>query len=180
MSGHSKWNNIKNKKGAADAKRAQVFTAIVKNIRIAAKNGGDPNSNPTLRLWVDKAKAANMPKDKIQRAIDIGTGKFGGGMMQEVTYEAFGPDGVALMIMTVTDNTNRMSSELKAVLTRAGGNMAGPGSAKYMFEFDKGKQEYHCLMPLEASQSTREQVEDLKDKLAEVEGVEGVFPALAS
>ena len=178
MSGHSKWNNIKNKKGAEDAKRAQVFTNLVKNIRIAAKNGGDINANPTLRLWVDKAKAANMPKDKIQRAIDIGTGKLAGGAMQEITYEAFGPGGVGLMIMAVTDNTNRTSSELKAILTRNGGSMGGPGAASYMFSFDKEKQEYQVTMPLEVDDETRKQLEELRELLSEVEGVEGVYVAV--
>ena len=179
MSGHSKWNNIKNKKGAEDAKRAQIFTGLVKNIRIAAKNGGDVNSNPTLRLWVDKAKAANMPKDKIQKAIDIGSGKIAGGAMQEITYEAFGPGGVGLMIMAVTDNTNRTSSELKAILTRNEGSMAGPGAAGYMFEFDKQTQEYKVTMPLEISEGDREKLEELKEKLSEVEGVEGVYAAVS-
>ena len=179
MSGHSKWNNIKNKKGAEDAKRAQIFTGLVKNIRIAAKNGGDVNSNPTLRLWVDKAKAANMPKEKVQKAIDIGSGKIAGGTMQEITYEAFGPGGVGLMIMTVTDNTNRTSSELKAILTRNEGSMAGPGAASYMFEFDKQTQEYKVTMPLEISKTDREKLEELKEKLSEVEGVEGVYAAVS-
>ena len=179
MSGHSKWNNIKNKKGAEDAKRAQIFTGLVKNIRIAAKNGGDPASNPTLRLWVDKAKAANMPKDKIQKAIDIGSGKIAGGAMQEITYEAFGPGGVGLMIMTVTDNTNRTSSELKAILTRAGGSMASPGAAGYMFAFNKETQDYTVTMPLEVDEQTKAQIEELKEKLSEIEGVEGVYAAIA-
>ena len=179
MSGHSKWNNIKNKKGAEDAKRAQAFTALVKNIRIAAKQGGDPASNPTLRLWVDKAKAANMPKDKIQRAIDIGAGKLAGGNMQEITYEAFGPGGVGLMIMAVTDNTNRTSSEIKALLTRHGGSMGGPGAAAYMFTFDKEKQEYQTTMPLEVDETVRAQIEELKELLAQIEGVEGIYAALA-
>lgn len=175
MAGHSKWNNIKNKKGATDAKRAQIFTNLVKNIRIAAKNGGDPNANPALRLWVEKAKEANMPKDKIQRAIDIGCGKFAGGNMQEVVYEAFGPGGVAMMIMTVTDNTNRMSSEIKALLSRRGGSMGGPGSAQYLFTFDKQNQEYHCTMPMEVDDEIREKLTDLRNKLFEIEGIEGVF-----
>ena len=178
MSGHSKWNNIKNKKGAEDAKRAQIFTGLVKNIRIAAKKGGDPASNPSLRLWVDKAKAANMPKDKIQRAIDIGSGKIAGGAMQEITYEAFGPGGVGLMIIAVTDNTNRTSSELKAILTRAGGTMAGPGAAGYMFSFNKETQDYKVVMPLEVDEATRTAIEELKEKLSEVEGVEGIYAAI--
>ncbi|MDO5561641.1 MAG: YebC/PmpR family DNA-binding transcriptional regulator [bacterium] len=179
MSGHSKWNNIKNKKGAEDAKRAQVFTQLVKNIRIAAKSGGDPNANPVLRGWVDKAKEANMPKDKIQRAIDIGSGKLNAGTMQEINYECFGPGGVGMIIMAVTDNTNRTSGELRAILTRAGGSMGGPGCAAYMFTFDKEKQEFQTTMPMPVDDATREQIEDLIEKLSEVEGVEGVYTNLA-
>lgn len=178
MSGHSKWNNIKNKKGAEDARRAQAFTGLVKNIRIAAKSGGDPNSNPTLRGWVDKAKAANMPKEKIQRAIDIGSGKLGGGAMQEITYEVFGTGGVGGMIMAVTDNTNRTSSEIKSVLVRAGGSMGGPGSAGYMFEFDKEKQEYRVIMPLEVDEDTKKKIAALEENLLQLEGIEGVYWAL--
>ncbi len=175
MAGHSKWNNIKNKKGAQDAKRAQVFTQLVKNIRIAAKAGSDINTNPNLRLWVEKAKMANMPKDKIQRAIDIGSGKLNAGQMQEINYEAFGPDGVAMIIMAVTDNTNRTSSELRAVLTRANGSLSGPGSASYMFEFLPKEQEFKAVMPMQVSQETWSKVEELKEKLAEIEGVEGIY-----
>lgn len=179
MSGHSKWNNIKNKKGAEDAKRAQVFTQLVKNIRLAAKNGGDPNANPTLRGWVDKAKEANMSKDKIQKAIDIGSGKLNAGAMQEINYECFGPGGVGMIIMAVTDNTNRTSSELRSILTRAGGSLGGPGCAAYMFTFDKEKQEFQTTMPMPVDDVTRGQVEDLIEKLSEVEGVEGVYTNLA-
>lgn len=179
MSGHSKWNNIKNKKGVQDAKRSQIFTSLVKNIRIAAKNGGDPDGNPNLRLWIEKAKAANMPKDKIQRAIDIGCGKYANGKMQEIVYEAFGPGGVAIMLTTITDNTNRMSGEIKALLSRFGGSMGGPGSAKYLFEFDKNTQEFTCLMPMEVDEQLREKLSELKNKLFEIDGIEGVFLAIS-
>lgn len=175
MSGHSKWNNIKNKKGAEDARRAQVFTQLVKNLRIAAKSGGDPNSNPTLRGWVEKAKEANMPKDKIQKAIDIGCGKFSAGTVQEINYECFGPGGVGMIIMTVTDNTNRTSGELKAILSRAGGSMGAPGCVKYMFAFDKEKQEFQTVMPLPISEEIKEKIMELIESLSGVEGVEGVF-----
>ncbi len=175
MAGHSKWNNIKNKKGAEDAKRAQIFTGLVKNIRIAAKKGGEVESNPSLRLWVEKAKAANMPKDKIQRAIDIGCGKFSAGNMQEINYEGFGPNGVALIIMTITDNTNRTSAELRAILTRAGGSLASPGSAGFMFKFNKEKQIYETIIPIEVEVETRERLEELITDLSQVEGVEEIF-----
>ena len=181
MSGHSKWNNIKQKKGAEDAKKARVYTQMTKNIRIAVKQGGsgDPNFNPGLRAWVEKAREVNMPKDKIQKAIDSGLGKgSGGAAIQEINYECFGPGGVGMIIMAATDNTNRTSSELKSILTRAGGSMGGPGSVSYMFEFDKEAQEFKCVMPLEVDEVARVKIEDLIDALSEVEGVEGIYPAL--
>ncbi len=178
MSGHSKWNNIKNKKGAEDAKRAQAFTALVKNIRLAAKSGGDPNANPTLRAWVEKAKEANMPKDKIQKAIDIGSGKLNAGQMQEINYECFGPGGVGMIVMAVTDNNNRTSSELRAVLTRAGGSLGGPGCTSYMFAFDKEKQEFQVTMPLAVENETREAMSELIEKISQIEGVEGIYTSM--
>ncbi len=179
MSGHSKWSNIKNKKGAEDARRAQVFTGLVKNIRLAAKNGGDPGSNPALRVWVEKAKEANMPKDKIQRAIDIGSGKINAGSMQEINYECFGPGGVGMIVMAVTDNNNRTSGELRAVLTRGGGNLGGPGRTSYMFAFDQEKREFKVTIPLDITTENREKMEELVEKISEIEGVEGVFTATA-
>lgn len=178
MAGHSKWNNIKNKKGATDTKRAQLFTQLVKNIRLAAKNGGgDINSNPNLRTFVEKAKEANMPKEKIQKAIDIGSGKINAGNMQEINYECFGPGGVGMIIMAVTDNANRTSSELKLILTRAGGSMGGPGSTGYMFTFDKEKQAYHSIMPITIDAETQEKLADLIADLSEIEGIEGIYPS---
>ena len=181
MSGHSKWSNIQAKKGVADAKRAREFAQLAKDIRIAVKSGGsgDPNSNSSLRMWMDKARAANMPKDKIQKAIDVGLGKGAGGVqIQEINYEAFGPDGVGMIIMSATDNVNRTSSELKALLTRAGGAMSGPGSVGYMFSFDKESQSYTCQMPMEVSDETREKVEKVIDDLITIEGVEEIFTTL--
>lgn len=181
MSGHSKWSNIQAKKGVADAKRAREFAQLAKDIRIAVKSGGngDPASNASLRMWMDKARAANMPKDKIQRAIDVGLGKGAGGVqIQEINYEAFGPDGVGMIIMAATDNVNRTSSELKALLTRAGGAMGGPGSVGYMFNFNKETQSYICQMPIAVGSETREKVEKLIDGLVEIEGVEEIFTTL--
>lgn len=178
MSGHSKWSNIKNKKGAEDARRAQVFTGLVKNIRLAAKNGGDVNNNPTLRAWVEKAKEANMPKDKIQRAIDIGSGKISAGNIQEINYECFGPGGIGMIVTAVTDNNNRTSGELRAVLTRGGGNLGGPGCTSYMFAFDKEKREFKTIMPVEITAEIQEKLTELMEKISEIEGVEGVFTAV--
>jgi YebC/PmpR family DNA-binding regulatory protein len=135
MSGHSKWSTIKRKKGAADAKRGAIFTRIAKEIAIAAREGGgDPDTNFSLRLAVDKAKTANMPKDNIERAIKRGTGEGkDGAALEEVMYEGYAPNGVALMIETVTDNRNRAVADIRHVLTRFGGSMGETGSVAWQF-----------------------------------------------
>jgi YebC/PmpR family DNA-binding regulatory protein len=135
MSGHSKWSTIKRKKGAADAKRGQLFTRLAREISIAARQGGgDPNANFRLRIAIDKARGNNMPKDNIERAIQRGTGegKDGGGL-EEVYYEGYAPHGIALMVECVTDNRNRAVAEIRHVLTRFGGNMADAGSVSWQF-----------------------------------------------
>lgn len=178
MAGHSKWNNIKNRKGAADSKRANVFAQLSKQIRIAVKEGksDNPQFNPTLRLALDKARAANMPKDKIQRAIDRGMGKGAAGAnVQEVTYEAFGPGGVALLIQAVTDNLNRTGGEIRFILSRNGGSMAGPGAAKYMFQRSSDGQGYEPTMALEVSEDDAESLLTLIESLEEHDDVEEVF-----
>ncbi len=135
MSGHSKWATIKRKKGAADAKRGQLFTKFAREIQLAARQGADPNFNFRLRLIVDKAKAENMPKDNIERAIKRGAGLDSeGGQLEEVTYEGYGPHGVALYVQTVTDNKNRTVSELRRALTRGGGALGESGSVAWLFE----------------------------------------------
>ena len=129
MSGHSKWSTIKGKKGATDAKRGQVFTRLSKEISVAARSGGDPETNFRLRLAVEKARAANMPKDNIKRAIKKGTGEDKGGtVLEQVTYEGYAQHGVALMIETVTDNRNRAVAELRHILAKSGGNLGETGS----------------------------------------------------
>ncbi len=146
MSGHSKWATIKRKKGAADAKRGQAFTKLIKAITVAAKmGGGDPNGNPRLRKAVDDARAQSMPMDNIQRAIKKGTGELEGVHYEDITYEAYGPAGVAIMIESLTDNKNRTVSELRNILGKGGGNMGEAGSVAWTFEkkgvfyFDKTK-----------------------------------------
>lgn len=135
MSGHSKWSTIKRKKGAADTKRGQVFTKIGRELTLAARNGGgDPEANVTLRLIMAKARAANMPKDNIERAIKRGTGELEGATLEEMTYEAFGPHGSALMIQALTDNRNRTVAELRATLSRHNGRMGEAGSVAWMFD----------------------------------------------
>ncbi len=136
MSGHSKWSTIKRKKGAADAKRGAVFTRLAREIAVAAREGGgDPNSNFRLRLAVDKARAENMPKDNIERAIKRGSGEDkDGNAYEEIMYEGYGPKGVAMMIETVTDNRNRSVSEIRHALSRSGGSMAELGAVSWQFE----------------------------------------------
>lgn len=135
MSGHSKWSTIKRKKGAEDAKRGKIFTRVTRDITIAARaGGGDPNFNPALRLAIDKAKAANMPKDNIERAIKRGTGELEGGALEEVTYEGYAPHGVAILIQCLTDNRNRTLSEVRRVFNKYGGNLAEAGAVSWMFD----------------------------------------------
>lgn len=133
MSGHSKWSTIKRKKGAADAKRGQQFSKLARMITVAVKEGGpDPEMNFKLRLAIDKAKEANMPSVNIERAIS-GASKEGFAI-EEITYEAYGPEGIALLIRAVTDNRNRASSEIKAVLAKHNGSLGSPGSVSYLFK----------------------------------------------
>ena len=136
MSGHSKWSTIKRHKGAADIKRGQTFTKLANAITIAVKLGGsgDPESNPRLRVVMDAAKAVNMPKENVQRAIDRGLGRLPGQMLEEVTYEGFGPGKVAFLVEGVTDNKLRTLQEVKNIFERSGGSMAGQGSVSYMFD----------------------------------------------
>ena len=135
MSGHSKWSTIKHKKGAADAKRGKVFTRIIKEMTVAARmGGGDVDGNPRLRAAVVEAKASNMPKDNIDRAIKRGTGELEGAIYEELVYEGYGPGGVAVMVETMTDNTNRTTPEIRHIFEKAGGNMGAQGSVRFQFE----------------------------------------------
>ena len=134
MSGHSKWSQIKRQKGVTDAKRGKLFTKLGREILVAARvGGGDPVANATLRLAVQKAKQANMPKDNIERAIERALGGGDASTYDEITYEAYGPGGVAMLIDTLTDNRNRTVSDVRAALTRAGGNMGETGSVGWVF-----------------------------------------------
>ena len=134
MSGHSKWATIKHKKGALDAKRGAVFTKLIKELTVAAKNGGgNPDANPRLRTVLQKAKEANMPADNIERAIKKGTGELPGVMYEEIQYEGYGPAGVAILIEVLTDNKNRTASEVRSILDKKGGNMSGAGSVAWQF-----------------------------------------------
>jgi len=135
MSGHSKWATIKRKKAATDAARGRVFTRLIKEITIAARNGGgDPAGNPRLRTAIAAAKAANMPADNIDRAIKKGTGELEGVHYEEITYEGYGPGGVAILVDTVTDNKNRTAAELRHIFSKNGGNLGSQGCVAWMFE----------------------------------------------
>ncbi len=134
MSGHSKWATIKHKKGAADAKRGKVFTRLIKEITVAAKQGGgDPDGNPRLRTAILAAKAENMPADNIKRATQRGTGEIEGLSYEEITFEGYGPGGVAIMVEVLTDNRNRAVSEIRHAFSKNGGNLGETGSVGYMF-----------------------------------------------
>jgi YebC/PmpR family DNA-binding regulatory protein len=155
MSGHSKWHSIKHKKGAIDAKRGRMFTKIIKEITIAARiGGGDPDGNPRLRKAVSDAKVLNMPADNIKRAIMKGTGELEGGQLEELTYEGYGPSGVAMIVEVVTDNRNRTVSEIRHVFSKNGGNMSEAGSVSWMFKkkgyivIEKSKADEDTLMTL--------------------------------
>ncbi|MFA5062431.1 MAG: YebC/PmpR family DNA-binding transcriptional regulator [Patescibacteria group bacterium] len=134
MSGHSKWHNIQGRKGKQDAIRSSQFSKMSKIISIAARGGGDPAANFSLRLSIEKAKAVGMPKDNIERAIKKGTGELGGAQIEEVIYEGYGPGGVAVLVKVLTDNKNRTVSDIKHLFADAGGSMGGAGSVMWMFE----------------------------------------------
>ncbi|MBL8134352.1 MAG: YebC/PmpR family DNA-binding transcriptional regulator [Anaerolineae bacterium] len=136
MSGHSKWSTIKRKKGAEDAKRGALFTRLARDIAVAAREGGgDENANARLKLAVQKARAANMPKDNIERAVQRGAGGGDDGIvMEEITYEGYGPEGVAILVDALTDNKNRTLGDVKRIFNKAGGNMASAGSVSWQFE----------------------------------------------
>jgi YebC/PmpR family DNA-binding regulatory protein len=135
MSGHSKWATTKRKKAVIDAKRGKIFTKLIKEITIAAREGGgDPSGNPRLRLAIDNAKSANMPADNIDRAIKKATGELDGQSYSELTYEGYGPGGVAMLVEVVTDNKNRTVAEVRHLFSRGGGNLGETGSVAWMFE----------------------------------------------
>jgi YebC/PmpR family DNA-binding regulatory protein len=134
LSGHSKWSTIKRKKAATDAKRGQIFTKFAKEIAIAAREGADPEVNFKLRLVIDKAKAANMPKDNIERAVRRGAGLEKGEILEEITYEGYGPHGVALIIEVVTDNRNRAVADIRRWFNKLGGSLGESGCVAWQFE----------------------------------------------
>ena len=135
MSGHSKWSTIKRKKGALDAKRGKIFTRLIKEITVAARmGGGDPEGNPRLRSAIATAKSENMPKDNIERAIKKGTGELEGAVYEEISYEGYGPGGVAVLVDCMTDNKNRTVADIRHAFSKSGGNLGETGCVSWMFE----------------------------------------------
>ena len=151
MSGHSKWATIKHKKGIADAKRGQKFTKLIKEITVAAKDGADPEGNARLGTAILKAKAENMPKDNIDRAIKKGSGELANATYYELTYEGYAPGGVAIIIDTLTDNKNRTAADVRSTLTKLGGSLGATGCVSYMFQ-TKG------IITYDAEKYTEEQI----------------------
>jgi YebC/PmpR family DNA-binding regulatory protein len=187
MSGHSKWASIRHKKGAVDAKRGKIFSKLIKEITVAARlGGGDPEGNPRLRVAVQAAKAQNMPKDNIARAIKKGAGELAGTSYEEYNYEAYGPGGVALMMNCLTDNRNRTIADIKHIFERHGGNLGEPGCVSWMFEqrglvvFEKKSVEEEKLLDLaleagaEDIKESETQFEVLTDP-ADFESIKKVF-----
>jgi len=134
MSGHSKWATIKHKKAATDAKRGSLFTKLIKEITVASRGGGNPETNPRLRVAIERAKDAAMPADNIERAVKKGTGELEGVNYEDITLEGYGPSGVAIYVEALSDNRNRTTSEVRTIFTKKGGNMAGAGSVSWIFE----------------------------------------------
>lgn len=135
MAGHSKWANIKHRKARQDAKRGKIYTKLIRELTVAAKaGGGDPNDNPRLRLALEKANAANMPKDTIKRAIEKGSGTGETGELEEIVFEGYGPGGVAILVETMTDNRNRTVSDVRHAFSKYGGNLGTDGSVSYLFK----------------------------------------------
>jgi YebC/PmpR family DNA-binding regulatory protein len=175
MAGHSKWANIKHRKSREDAKRGKVFTKLIKEITVAARmGGGDPAGNPRLRAALDRAKAENMPKDNIDRAIKKGTGELEGVNYEEVTYEGYGPGGVAVLVDVLTDNRNRTVAEVRAVFTKSGGNLGESGCVawnfdkKGLFTFDIGTVDEDELMNTAIEAGAEDVNEVLEDNIIEV------------
>lgn len=154
MAGHSKWANIKHKKGKADAARGKIFSRIAKEIMVAARSGGNPDDNITLRALIQKAKASNMPNDNIERAIKKGTGELEGGQLEEGSYEGYAAGGIAVVVKVLTDNKNRSASEVRQAFKKAGANMAEQGTVSRMFQrkgqifIDKDKTDEETLMDI--------------------------------
>ena len=189
MSGHSKWSSIRHRKGAADAKRGQLFSKLIKEVTVAARlGGGDPAGNPRLRAALAAARAANMPAENLERAIKKGTGELPGVAYEEVTLEGYGAGGVAILVQTLTDNRNRTVSELRSLFSKNGGNLAEAGSVSWMFEKkgvilveqDRAKEEALLEAALEAGAEDMKQEGGFFEITARPEDFEAVKEALTA
>jgi YebC/PmpR family DNA-binding regulatory protein len=166
MSGHSKWHSIKHKKGAIDAKRGKMFSKLIKELTVAARGGGDPTGNPRLRKAMDDAKALNMPKDTMTNAIKRGTGEIAGATIEDITYEGYGPGGVAIMVEAQTDNRTRTVAELRHMFAKNGGNLGETGSVGWMFQkkgailVDKGAADEERIMELALEAGAEDVMDD--------------------
>ncbi len=188
MSGHSKWATIKHKKAATDAKRGKAFTRIIKEITIAARNGGDPDANPRLRTAILAAKNVSMPADNIKKGIMRGTGELEGGQIDEVMFEGYGPGGAAVLVNVATDNRNRTVSEIRHAFSKNGGNLGEQGSVAWMFErksqilieHDKATEDQLMNLVLEAGADDLRDEGDSWEILSAVESHETVLKALHS
>jgi YebC/PmpR family DNA-binding regulatory protein len=174
MSGHSKWSKVKHQKAITDVRKGKIFSKMAKMITIAARKGGDAEMNPGLRLAIEKAKSANMPNDNIERAIKRGTGEDKEGQLEEVTYEAYGPNGTPLIIETITDNKNRTLSEIKHILNNHNSKLAQAGSVKYLFE--KKGDDWEPKYPIDITdENLKNQLEKLFEGLDENEDVKEIY-----
>lgn len=177
MSGHSHWAGIKHRKGINDAKRAKIFTKHGKLITIAARGGGDPGTNFKLRLMIDRARLDNMPKDNIERAVKRGTGELkDGAEIEEITYEAYGPGGIMLIIKTLTDNKNRTVSEIKTILGKFGGKLGGTGSVMWNFEVINAEYKPKNIMALD--ENSKMDYEKLLEMLDDQDDTQEIYDNL--
>ena len=175
MSGHSHWAGIKHKKELTDKKRGKIFSKMAKIIEIAARKGGDPEMNPTLRLAIEKARSVNMPNDNIERTIKKGTGEDKeGGHLEEITYEAYGPNGTPLIIEVITDNKNRTLSEIKHILNEHGGKLAETGSVRYLFDRIEGEWKPRYSIDI-TNENLKQQLEKLFESLDENDDVNEIY-----
>ncbi len=178
MSGHSHYKSIKYQKAIADVKRGRVFSKLAKEISIAAREGGDPTTNPKLRVAIEKARSVNLPNENIERAIKRGTGELAGEKLEEVLFEAYGPGGIAIIIEGITDNKNRTLGEIKQILNQNGGKLVGEGAVKWMFErkiTEPGSLEWVPKQEIEVNEKTKDACQKLFEVLDENEAVQEIY-----
>jgi YebC/PmpR family DNA-binding regulatory protein len=182
MSGHSHFSSIKHKKALTDAKRSKVFSKLTRQLSVAAREkGGDPDSNPKLRVAIDQAKEANMPSNNIERAIKKGTGELAGEKLEEFLFEAYGPGGVAILIEGITDNKNRSLGEIKQTMNHYGGKLVSEGGARWLFERkadEQGSLEWVAKQDMEVSDKDKESLEKLFETLDENDSVQDIYSNL--